>query len=43
MQKLFITGTSGFIGRFLVEEAVKKGYHAVAEVRKTSDRARFYG
>ncbi|MHB8910507.1 MAG: NAD-dependent epimerase/dehydratase family protein [Syntrophales bacterium] len=38
MQKLLITGTGGFIGGFLVEEAIKKGYHVVAGVRKTSDR-----
>lgn len=38
MQKLLITGTSGFIGGFLVEEAIKKGYHVVAGVRKISAR-----
>jgi nucleoside-diphosphate-sugar epimerase len=38
MQKLLITGTSGFIGSFLVEEAIKRGYQVVAGVRKTSNR-----
>ena len=38
MQKLLITGTSGFIGGFLVEEAIQKGYSVVAGVRKTSNR-----
>ena len=36
--KLLVTGTSGFIGGFLVEEAIKRGYHVVAGVRKTSNR-----
>ena len=36
--KLLITGTSGFIGGFLVEEAIKRGYRVVAGVRKTSNR-----
>jgi nucleoside-diphosphate-sugar epimerase len=38
MKKLLITGTSGFIGSFLVEAAIKKGYQVVAGVRETSNR-----
>ena len=31
--KVLITGASGFIGRFLVEEAVRRGYEVWAGVR----------
>ena len=34
--KVLITGASGFIGRFLVEEAVRRGYEVWAGVRASS-------
>ncbi|MDR2138203.1 MAG: NAD(P)-dependent oxidoreductase [Tannerella sp.] len=37
--KVLITGASGFIGRFLVEEALGRGYEVWAGVRATSSRA----
>jgi len=36
MKKVLITGASGFIGSFLVEEAIKRGFHVFAGLRKTS-------
>ena len=36
--KVLITGASGFIGSFLVEEALRKGYEVYAGIRKTSSR-----
>lgn len=38
--KVLITGASGFIGGFLVEEALRKGYETWAGVRATSSRSR---
>jgi nucleoside-diphosphate-sugar epimerase len=38
MKKILITGASGFIGGFLVKEALSKGYETWAAVRKTSSR-----
>ena len=38
MAKLLITGASGFIGSFLVEAALKRGYEVYAGVRHTSSR-----
>lgn len=39
MQKnLLITGASGFIGSYLVETALQKGYHTVAAIRPTSNK-----
>ena len=35
-RKVLITGASGFIGRFLVEEALRRGYEVWAGVRATS-------
>ena len=35
-QAILITGASGFIGSFLVEEAVKQGYETWAGIRKSS-------
>jgi nucleoside-diphosphate-sugar epimerase len=38
MKKILITGASGFIGSFLVEEAVKKGWQTWAGIRKSSNK-----
>jgi len=38
MKKILITGASGFIGSFFVEEALKKGWEVWAGVRKSSSR-----
>ncbi len=38
MKKILITGASGFVGGFLVEEALKRNYEVYAGVRSTSDR-----
>ncbi len=38
MKKVLITGASGFIGSFLVEEALKNGYEVYAGIRKSSSR-----
>ena len=38
MKKVLITGASGFIGSFLVESAIDKGYQTYAGVRATSSR-----
>jgi nucleoside-diphosphate-sugar epimerase len=38
MKKILITGASGFIGGFLVKEALSKGYETWAAIRKTSSR-----
>lgn len=38
--KILITGASGFIGGFLVEEALRRGYETWAGVRVTSDLSR---
>ncbi len=37
MKKVLITGASGFIGSFLVEEALKEGYDVYAGIRESSD------
>jgi len=37
-KRILITGASGFIGSFLVEEALKRGYEVYAGVRQTSNR-----
>ncbi|MEI7490400.1 MAG: NAD(P)-dependent oxidoreductase [Bacteroidota bacterium] len=39
MANILITGSSGFIGSFLVEEALKKDFTVYAGVRKSSSRA----
>ncbi|MDR3266385.1 MAG: NAD-dependent epimerase/dehydratase family protein, partial [Tannerella sp.] len=36
--KILITGASGFIGSFLVEEALNKSYQVWAGIRSTSNR-----
>jgi len=36
--KVLITGASGFIGSYIVEEALKRGYETWAAVRKTSSK-----
>jgi nucleoside-diphosphate-sugar epimerase len=38
MSKILITGASGFIGSFIVEEALKQGFETWAAVRKSSSR-----
>ncbi len=38
MKKILITGASGFIGGFLVEEALNRGLEVYAAVRKSSSR-----
>jgi nucleoside-diphosphate-sugar epimerase len=38
MKKILITGATGFIGGFLVEEALSRGYEVHAGVRATSNR-----
>lgn len=38
MQRILITGASGFIGSFLVEEAVDRGFETWAGIRSTSSR-----
>ncbi len=35
-KKIFITGSTGFIGSFIVEEALRQGYEVWAAVRKSS-------
>lgn len=37
-KKVLITGASGFIGSFLVEEALQQGYEVYAGIRKSSSR-----
>lgn len=38
MEKILITGASGFIGSFIVEEALRRGYETWAAVRGSSSR-----
>lgn len=38
MKRILITGASGFIGSFLVEEALKKGWQTWAGIRKSSSK-----
>ncbi len=38
MKRILITGASGFIGSFLVEQAINKGYEVYAGIRKTSNK-----
>jgi Nucleoside-diphosphate-sugar epimerases len=38
MSKILITGASGFIGSFIVEEALRRGYEVWAGIRSTSSR-----
>ncbi len=38
-KKILITGASGFIGSFLVEKALEKGYETWAGVRSSSDKS----
>ncbi len=37
-KRILITGASGFIGSFFVEEALSRGYDVTAGIRKTSSR-----
>jgi dihydroflavonol-4-reductase len=38
MESILITGASGFIGSFIVEEALKRGYDVWAGIRRTSSK-----
>ena len=38
MEKILVTGASGFIGSHIVEEALQQGYDVWAAVRKSSSR-----
>ena len=38
MKRILITGASGFIGSFLVEEALNRGFETTAGIRKSSNR-----
>lgn len=38
MAKILITGAGGFIGSFMVEEAIRRGFETWAGVRPTTDR-----
>ena len=37
-EKVLVTGASGFIGSFIVEEGLARGYEMWASVRKSSSR-----
>ena len=39
MEKILVTGASGFIGSFIVEEALARGFEVWAAIRKSSSRA----
>ena len=38
MDSILVTGASGFIGSFIVEEALQKGYSTWAAIRKSSSK-----
>jgi nucleoside-diphosphate-sugar epimerase len=38
MKKVLITGASGFVGSFLIEEAIARGFKPIAGIRKTSSK-----
>lgn len=38
MQRILVTGAGGFIGGFIVEEALSKGYETYAGIRKSTSR-----
>ncbi len=38
-EKILVTGASGFIGSFIVEEALRRGYETWAAVRRSSSKA----
>ena len=38
MKKILVTGASGFVGSFLVEECLRRNLQVYAGVRKTSSR-----
>ncbi len=38
MKRILVTGASGFVGSFIVEEAIKRQFEVYAGIRKTSSR-----
>ena len=38
IQKILVTGASGFIGSFIVEEALNKGFEVWAAMRRSSSK-----
>ena len=36
--KILITGASGFIGSFIVEEAIRQGFETWAAIRRSSSK-----
>lgn len=43
MKKILITGANGFVGSFLVEEALRRGYDVYAAMRSDSSKANLEG
>ncbi len=43
MKKILITGSNGFIGSYLVEEALSRGYEVFAGIRSKSNREFLHG
>ena len=41
MQKVFITGIDGFVGEYLVQDLVEKGYSITGTAFSFSERERF--
>ncbi|MEM9024666.1 MAG: NAD-dependent epimerase/dehydratase family protein, partial [Bacteroidota bacterium] len=38
MKRVLITGASGFLGGYLVDEALSRGYEVTAGIRETSSK-----
>ena len=34
--KLLVTGANGFLGKYVVEQALRQGFHVCAAIRHTS-------
>ena len=43
MKKVLITGANGFVGSFMVEEAIRRGYDVYAAMRAESSKANLEG